>query len=148
MKLPGELFGASEAVELKNKFPKSSVAVGLVILGMCIGLLIGLAQVLLKEAWVRVERGFKAGREMMLMKPETSIGRAEGVDIALFGDMGVEKKHARIVQKKDRYYLVDDNTPGGTYINGERIYGSAPLSNGDLISMGRSEVRFQEKAKR
>ena len=61
---------------------------------------------------MRVERGFKAGREMMLSKAETTMGRAEGVDIALFGDMGVEKRHARIVMQKDRYVL--DGGPAGT----------------------------------
>jgi FHA domain-containing protein len=133
----------------KDTFPESSVAIGMVILGMCIGLLIGVAQVLLKEAWVKVERGFKAGREMMLSKAETTMGRQEGVDIALFGDMGVEKRHARIVIKGDRYVLMEEqpNPPGGTFVNGERVYGPVPLKNGDLISMGRSEVRFQEKAK-
>ena len=35
--------------------PRSDLAIGLVILGLCIGLLIGLAQVILKEAWVKVE---------------------------------------------------------------------------------------------
>ena len=59
---------------------------GFVALGMCIGLLIGLAQVILKEAWVRVEAGFRAGREMILSKPEVTIGRAESCDIGLFGD--------------------------------------------------------------
>lgn len=137
-------------LNIKDTFPESSVAIGMVILGMCIGLLIGVAQVLLKEAWVRVERGFKAGREMMLSKAETTMGRQEGVDIALFGDMGVEKRHARIVMQKDRYVLVEEQPApqGGTFVNGERVYGPVPLKNGDLISMGRSEVRFQEKAKR
>jgi hypothetical protein len=36
----------------------SPSAMGFVALGMCIGLLIGLAQVILKEAWVRIEAGF------------------------------------------------------------------------------------------
>src|SRR5262249_27663349 len=43
------------ATTLKDWLPKTSLAVGLVILGMCIGLLIGVAQIVLKEAWVRVE---------------------------------------------------------------------------------------------
>ncbi len=133
---------------LKQWLPKTSLAVGLVILGMCIGLLIGVAQVVLKEAWVRVEKGFRAGREMILSKPEVIIGRAEGVDIALFGDMQVEKQHARITLKGDRYILIDLDTPGGTTINGERISGPTPLSNGDMIGCGNSKVRFQEKAKR
>jgi hypothetical protein len=133
---------------MKARFPKWSLAVGLVILGMCIGLLIGVAQVVLKEAWVRVEKGFRSGREMILSKPETSIGRAEGVDIALFGDMQVEKQHARIVLKGDRYVLIDGDTPGGTLVNGQRISGPYPLKNGDLIGAGNSLVRFQEKTKR
>jgi hypothetical protein len=123
-------------------------AIGLVILGMCIGLLIGTAQVFLKEAWVKVEAGFRPGREMMLSKPETTVGRAEGVDIAMFGDKDCEKLHAKIVLKSGRYYLVDNGTPGGTFLNGERISGPAPLKSGDLIQCGRSALRFGERAKR
>jgi hypothetical protein len=136
------------ATTLKDWLPKTSLAVGLVILGMCIGLLIGVAQIVLKEAWVRVEKGFRAGREMILSKPDTVIGRAEGCDIALFGDMQVEKQHARIVLKGDRYILVDSDTPGGTSVNGQRISGPYPLSNGDMIGCGKSMVRFEERARR
>ena len=57
--------------------PRSGQLIGLVLLGVCIGLMIGLAQVVLKEAWVKVEEGFRAGREIMLTKDETTIGRAE-----------------------------------------------------------------------
>lgn len=133
---------------LKEWLPKTSLAVGLVILGMCIGLLIGVAQVVLKEAWLKVEKGFRSGREVILSKPETSIGRAEGVDIALFGDMHCEKTHAKIILKSDRYILIDQDTPGGTTVNGQRISGPTPLSNGDLIGCGNSTVRFNEKTKR
>jgi hypothetical protein len=134
--------------DLKMIFPKSTLATGLVILGACIGLLIGAAQVLLKEAWVRVEQGFKAGREMILTKPDTTVGRAEGSDIPLFGDAQCEKTHAHIVLKGDRYVLVDNGTPGGTYLNGQRINGQAPLKSGDLIGCGKSVLRFEERAKR
>jgi hypothetical protein len=133
---------------LKDLLPRFALATGLVILGMCIGLLIGLAQVLLKEAWVRVEQGFRAGREMILSKPDTTVGRAESCDIGLFGDNGVEKMHARIVLKGDRYMLVDVNSPGGTFLNGQRITGPTPLGSGDMIGVGRSMLRFEERAKR
>jgi MFS family permease len=122
--------------------------IGLVILGACIGLLIALAQVILKEASILVEAGFKAGRNIILSKPETTAGRAEGNDIGLFGDQGVEKHHAKIVKKGDRYVLVDNGTPGGTYLNGMRIDGPAPLRSGDAIGMGRSVLRFTERQKR
>ncbi|MDQ7011760.1 MAG: FHA domain-containing protein, partial [Mariprofundaceae bacterium] len=121
---------------------------GFIALGMCIGLLIGLTQVVLKEAWVRVEKGFRAGREMILSKPEITIGRAEGSDIALFGDSGVEKTHARIIRADNRYVVVDAQSPGGTLVNGQRIDQPTPLQSGDLIQVGNSLLCFGERVKR
>jgi len=126
----------------------SPTAMGFVALGMCIGLLVGLAQVILKEAWIKVEAGFRAGREMILAKEKTSIGRAEGVDIALFGDAGVEKLHANIVLEGGCYVLVDRTTPGGTFVNDAKVNGQVALSSGDRIRMGRSVLRFYERQKR
>src|SRR5262249_24554584 len=94
----------------------SPSATGFVGLGLCIGLLIGRAQVILKEAWVKVESGFRAGGELILSKPATTIGRAESSDVGLFGDNTVEKTHARILQEGDRYLLEDADTPGGTFL--------------------------------
>jgi len=133
---------------MKERLPRWSLATGLVILGMCIGLLIGLAQVLLKEAWVKVEQGFRAGRELILSKPDTTVGRAESCDIGLFGDNQVEKLHAHIVLKGDRYMLTDTGGAGGTFLNGSRISGPTPLSSGDKIGVGRNVLRFEERAKR
>ena len=95
--------------------PVSNLTIGLVILGLCIGLFIPLAQVVLKEAWVKVEAGFRPGREIMLSKDETLIGKAESCDIGLFGGQGLEKQHARIILKNGQYFLADLDTPGGTY---------------------------------
>lgn len=125
----------------------SPSAMGFVILGMCIGLLIGLAQVLLKEAWVKVEAGFRAGREMILSKPETTIGRAESCDIGLFGDAKAEKLHAKILQKDNRYLLADVGTPGGTFLNGTLVQAPTPLRSGDEIRVGNSVLRFRENQK-
>lgn len=124
-------------------------ALGFIALGACIGLLVGLAQILLKEAWIRVEAGYRPGREMILMKEKTSIGRAEGSDIAFFGDNAVEKNHAQIVLDSGRYYLEDLQTPGGTYVNDVKVEGRAPLTAGDLIRVGaKSAFRFNERTKR
>ena len=126
----------------------SPTAIGFIAIGACIGLLIAMAQVLLKEAWVKVEAGFRPGREMLLAKEKTSIGRAEGMDIALFGDSGVEKAHANIVLDAGRYFIEDLQSPGGTYVNDQKVAGRAPLKTGDLIRMGKSLIRFNERAKR
>jgi hypothetical protein len=126
----------------------SGSLIGFVVLGVCIGLAVGLAQVILKEAWVKVESGFRSGREMILTKDETTIGRAESCDIGLFGDNAIERLHARIVQKNNRYVLVDSETPGGTFVNDQRVMQPTPLRGGDRIRLGRAVLRFDEKAKR
>ncbi len=123
----------------------SPSAWGFVALGMCIGLLIGLAQVILKEAWLKVEAGFRKGREFILAKPEITIGRAENCDLGLFGDPQIEKLHARICLEDNRYVLVDQGS--GTYVNDDLIYGSRILCSGDAIRMGKSVLRFGERQK-
>jgi uncharacterized protein YacL len=128
--------------------PLSKLAIGLVILGLLIGLLIALAQVFLKEAWVTLDSGRRAGKEMMISKDETVIGRAEGIDIGLYGEQGIEKQHARIVLKNNKYYLVDNETPGGTFLNGQRVDGRSPLKNGDKIQVGTAVLRFGERPKK
>jgi hypothetical protein len=127
---------------------RSALALGLVAVGLFIGLFIGLAQVLLKEAWVRVEKGFRAGRELILAKDETTVGKGEACDIGLFGDSQLDKLHARIVLKGNRYLLADNGTQTGTYLNDRRINGPTPLKSGDEIRVGNSLLRFGERQKR
>jgi hypothetical protein len=126
----------------------SPTALGFVALGACIGLLVGLAQVVLKEAWIRVEAGFRPGREMILAKESTSVGRAEGSDIPLFGDAAVERLHARIVLASGRYYLEQAGPFPGTFVNDYPVQGRVALSSGDQIRIGRSVLRFFERQKR
>jgi hypothetical protein len=142
----GLLFGLIP--ELGGNRVHSSLNINLVILGLCIGLLIGLAQVVLKEAWVKIESGFRAGREVMLSKEETTVGRAEKCDIGLFGDSEVERLHARILLKNNRYYVADADTPGGTFVNDRPVDQPTPLRHGDAIRVGNCVLRFGERQKR
>jgi hypothetical protein len=121
---------------------------GFVALGACIGLLIGLAQVILKEAWIKIEIGRRAGREMFLTRERTTIGRAEACDIGLFGDNQIEKLHARILLLGNRYYVEDQQTPAGTYVNDQPALGRVALRSGDRIRVGNSVLCFRERAKR
>jgi hypothetical protein len=131
------------------RLPYSSLTISLVILGGCIGLMIGLAQVILKEAWVKVEEGFRAGREVMLTKNETTIGRAEGCDLGLFGDNAIQKLHARIRRKNNRYLLEHVAGEGETWVNDEEVTGKAvALRSGDRIRLGKCVLRFGERQKR
>jgi hypothetical protein len=150
--LGGGMLGGVLAVLFRGLFADPGryyfpTALGFVALGVSIGLLVGLTQVILKEAWVRVEAGFRPGRELILAKTATTIGRGEGSDIALFGDSGVEKEHARIVRDGRRYYLVGNTTPGGTFVNEQPLTDRTVLQSGDVIRIGKSLLRFFERQK-
>jgi hypothetical protein len=121
---------------------------GFVVLGLCIGLLIGLAKVALKEAWLKVESGFRKGRELLLDRPELTIGRAESCDLGLFGDPAIEKLHARIYRQDGQHFIADAVSGSGTYVNDVRITGPTPLRSGDLIRVGAARLRFSERTKR
>jgi hypothetical protein len=125
----------------------SPSAWGFVALGLCIGLFIGLAQVLFKEAWLRVEDGVRPGRQLILSRPETTLGRAEACDLGLFGDPNVARLHARIVREGGRHILEDMGSPAGTFLNGERIQGRRVLQSGDFIGLGRNILRYDEREK-
>lgn len=120
----------------------SPSAAGFVALGASIGLAVALAQVILREAWLRVEAGFRPGRQILLTRAETTVGRAESCDIGLFGDAAVEKLHARIVRQGDQWVLSDAGTPTGTILNGQRVTIPTPLRTGDRIGVGGCVLSF------
>jgi hypothetical protein len=120
---------------------------GFIALGLCIGLLIAVAQVILTEAWLKVEAGFRKGRELLIGKPVLTIGRAEACDLGLFGDPMIEKLHARIYQQDGRFLIADNGSTHGTFVNDQRIHEPTLLRTGDLIRVGNAYVRFSERRK-
>lgn len=145
--LLGADWGVAQFFKKPSEQIRISSALGFVALGLSIGLFIGLAQIMLKEAWITVEAGFKAGREMILAKAETVIGRAEGCDIGLFGDQAVERTHAKILLRENRYYLADAGSTSGTFLNDQKIAQPTLLRAGDRIRLGNCVLRFGERQK-
>jgi len=122
-------------------------AIGFSVLGICIGLFIGLAQVLIKEAWVRVENGRWQGKEIILANPISTIGRKEGCEIALFGDRNLAPEHACIRKRENGFYLADLDSPDGTYLNKKRMNEETLLQSDDIIQAGATRLKFLEKTK-
>ncbi|MCS7045140.1 MAG: FHA domain-containing protein [Gemmataceae bacterium] len=124
----------------------SSRAIGFVVLGLCIGLFIGLAQIMLREAWLTVEQGFRPGRQFVLNIPVTILGTSEKAQLPFiaFGAKGVEPIHLRIEQQADgTFLLIDNGSRTGTFINGRRVQQQI-LQNDDVIQLGPNVVRFRE----
>jgi len=69
-----------------------------------------------------------------LTKPVTSIGRAADNDIAV-DDRWVSRYHAQVHRDQGRYLVVDQDSKNGTLLNGKRIAGPTPLSDGDQLQV-------------
>ena len=128
----------------------SSRATAFVILGMFIGLFIGLAQIILMEAWLTVVAGFRTGRQVILNLPVTILGTSEKAQLPFiaYGAKGVEPIHLRILRRAEGgFILQDNNSRSGTQLNGRRIGQPVLLRNGDLIQLGPNAVRYSESFK-
>jgi pSer/pThr/pTyr-binding forkhead associated (FHA) protein len=119
--------------------------IGFSAVGFAIGLFIGLAHELTKTAWLVVEAGRLRGRQFRIDGPTVTIGRAEENAIGLFGDPGVQPRHAALERKGDVYTIRNLAVQAGTLVNGGRIE-TATLADGDQIKIGNYELRFHERA--
>lgn len=145
----GILFGVVK--ELERGAPGTSHvwggAMGLVILGACIGGLSALVQGVFEPASLKVLRGWQEGREYPLLKSENSLGRDEAVDVPLFRDMRVEKRHALIRRLGNRIILRNNQSPPEqTRVNDEPVPLQRDLQDGDRIQLGNIVLRFQMRA--
>jgi hypothetical protein len=121
---------------------------GFVITGAMIGLFIALVQQLLKEAWIRVVLGRNEGKEFLVEKQETRIGRAELSDVPLFGDPNIARTHALLVADGAGRFLLRDVSQSavGVVVNGERMQGpELQVRNGDQIQVGSKTLVFFER---
>lgn len=70
------------------------------------------------------------------------LGRSSEADI-LIDDTGVSRRHLEIRTQNGGVYAVDLGSTNGSYVNGQRIRGEAELTDGSLITMGRSRITFR-----
>lgn len=118
--------------------------IGLSVVGLMIGLLIGLVQELTKSAWLNVERGRLRGRSFNIDRAVATLGRAEENAVGLFGDPGVQARHAVIERHGNSYMLKNLAVQQGVFLNGDRIE-TAELNEGDRIKISDYELSFHLK---
>ena len=71
------------------------------------------------------------------------IGRQPSADIALGWDTEVSRAHAMLERVGEEWTLVDDGlSRNGSYVNGQRVRSRQRLSDGDTITVGRTQIVF------
>jgi FHA domain len=75
--------------------------------------------------------------EFALSKDEVTIGSAPSNDL-IIEDATVSRRHARLTRAaaQDEYQITDLGSTNGTYVNGRRVLGSAPIRKGDELRVG------------
>jgi pSer/pThr/pTyr-binding forkhead associated (FHA) protein len=118
--------------------------IGFSVIGLAIGFFIGLVQELTKAAWLTVAAGRLKGRQYRLEEAAISIGRAEENPVGLFGDSGVQARHAVIEHKDASYVLRNVAVQAGTFVNGNLVE-TVALNDGDTIRIGGYELAFHTR---
>lgn len=152
----GGLLGgfAFEALQSLLQQPMLSRLVGFVAIGAAIGFFIGLIQNIFKQAWIKVVVGRNEGKEYLIAKPVTTIGRSELADIGLFGDRAIAPTHCAIEMAGGRYRLRPvaqeeargDQSFAPTVINGMPATDEVWLADGDTILIASRTLQFRERA--
>ena len=92
------------------------------------------------QALLLVKRGPNAGSTFLLENEQTTTGRRPESDVFL-DDVTVSRSHARIERRGDSFFVQDDGSLNGTYVNGERVE-ETKLASGDEIQIGMFKLVF------
>ena len=84
------------------------------------------------------------GGELELDSTSFTVGRSDENDVSIDGDEFASARHARIEPRRDGVWVHDLGSTNGTFVNGEQIDGPRRLANGDVVSVGSTELRFEE----
>lgn len=79
----------------------------------------------------------------MLSKPVMTVGRSKSADI-IIEDSSVSRIHVRIELKGSAYYIFDNNSSNGTYVNRKKVQESV-LRDGDDVVVGRVQFYFSHR---
>jgi diguanylate cyclase (GGDEF)-like protein len=85
--------------------------------------------------------GPELGKKYPLTTESLTIGRDEGNGIVVDLD-NVSRKHARVTERGDKFFVEDLKSTNGTYLNDEEIREERPLRSGDLLKVGGSIFKF------
>lgn len=87
----------------------------------------------------------KQGGYLPLGRRVSVIGRDEAVALQIL-DERVSRRHlqVRFDEKTGGYIAIDLNSANGTFINGKRLTGETPLTDGDELLVGNTKLLFSD----
>ena len=87
--------------------------------------------------------GGRTGETFQLEDDRTTIGRSPDCGIFL-DDVTVSRRHAVIVKRDERFFIEDEGSLNGTFLNRRRIE-SAELHDDDELQVGKYRLTFLDR---
>jgi hypothetical protein len=93
------------------------------------------------SALLLIPRGTHAGARYLIDSDVITAGRHPRCDIFL-DDITVSRHHARFTRAEGEFWVSDENSLNGTYVNGDLIDGKVALRRGDEVQIGKFRMVF------
>ena len=97
---------------------------------------------------LKILSGARAGHTVVYSKPSISLGRHPSNDFRFDAeaDLDASARHATVLKKGDTWFVRDQDSTNGTFVNGHRTKGDVKLDDTDQIQCGKNgpvvEVRL------
>ena len=89
-----------------------------------------------------VRSGGLNGQRLSVKTPVANIGRADYNDLVV-PDPSISTSHAKLQRREGVWVLVDLDSTNGTFVDGERVKGEAPLAPGATVRFGDVQLVFE-----
>jgi pSer/pThr/pTyr-binding forkhead associated (FHA) protein len=98
---------------------------------------------------LRILSGARAGQTEVFEKSTILVGRKPSNDLRfdIHGDLDVSSDHAQLKEHGGNWFVVDNGSTNGTYVNGLPIRDEAPIRDGDIIGFGKNGPTVEVRAK-
>jgi len=83
------------------------------------------------------------GEDFELDSSQVTIGRGGQNDISIRTDEYASARHARFEPRQDGVWVQDLGSTNGTYLNGTRLEHPRRLTQGDVIRVGETDLRYE-----
>ena len=94
---------------------------------------------------LKILRGKHQGTICELGEDTVVAGRSEDTDLVI-DDPSASRQHFEVISRMGSHVMRDLNSTNGTTVNGVKV-AECRLSNGDIISVGNTEIGFFEQKK-
>ena len=90
---------------------------------------------------IEVFGGPMDGKKFILSTFPVSLGRSSDNDGEFQFDEFISKRHCTIFEDKGELYVADLKSRNGTYLNNKLIKNAEILNDGDILTIGRTNIK-------